>query len=126
MPTALELTPEAMAIYRATTQRRRQAEQQAQRHRQRLAWQLARRAAALLQEQFGATRVIVFGSLVHRGCFTPWSDVDLAAWSIPSEDTFRAIGAVMDLSQEIEINLVDVGACRPSLLATIEQEGIEL
>lgn len=115
-----------MAIYRATAQRRRQAELQAQRRRQRLAWQLARQAATLLQEQFGANRVVVFGSLVHQGCFTPWSDVDLAAWGISPEDTFRAIGAVLALSREIEINLVDVSACRPSLLATIEQEGLTL
>ncbi|MBN1219494.1 MAG: nucleotidyltransferase domain-containing protein [Anaerolineae bacterium] len=126
MPTALELTPETMAVYRATVQRRRKVEEQAHQQRQQLAWQLARRAAALLKEQFGATRVVVFGSLIHEDCFTPWSDVDLAAWGIALEDTFRAMGAVMDLSREIEINLVDINACRPSLLATIEQEGITL
>ncbi len=126
MPTALELTPETMARYRATAQRRWQAEEQAQRQRQQLAWQLARQAAALLKEQFGATRVVVFGSLIHETCFTPWSDVDLAAWGIQPKDTFRAIGAVMDLGQEIELNLVDVGACRSAMLAVIEQEGVEL
>jgi len=126
MPTALELTPEAMAVYRATAQRRRQAEHQALQQRQQLAWQLARQAAALLEGQFKATRVVVFGSLVHPDCFTPWSDVDLAAWGLAPEDTFRAMGAVMDLGQEIEINLVDAGACRSSILETIECEGVNL
>jgi hypothetical protein len=32
----------------------------------------------------------------------------------------------MDLGQEIELNLVDVGACRSAMLAVIEQEGVEL
>jgi predicted nucleotidyltransferase len=69
---------------------------------------------------------MAFGSLVHEGCFTPWSDVDIAAWGIPLEDTFRAIGVVMDMSSEIEVNLVDVAACSPSLRAMIEREGVEL
>jgi hypothetical protein len=64
--------------------------------------------------------------LVHEGCFTLWSDVDIAAWGIAPEDTFRAIGAVMDLGGDIEVNLVDMGACRPSIRAVIEREGVEL
>jgi predicted nucleotidyltransferase len=115
-----------MAIYRAIAQRRRQAEHLALQQRQHRAWQLARQAAALLKEQFKATQVVVFGSLVHPDCFTPWSDVDLAAWGLAPEETFRAMGAVMDLGQEIEINLVDAGACRSSILKTIEREGVRL
>ena len=69
---------------------------------------------------------MAFGSLVHEGWFTPWSDVDIAAWGIQPKDTFRAIGVVMDVSREIEVNLVDVGACSPSLRAAIEREGVEL
>jgi predicted nucleotidyltransferase len=133
MPTALDLTPQEIAAYRAAAQRRHQQAQQELALREQKAWQLARRAADLLRAQFGATRVIVFGSLVHPGCFTPWSDVDIAAWGIQPADTFRAIGAVMDLDDddhdvylEIEINLVDVGACTPSLLETIERDGVEL
>lgn len=63
---------------------------------------------------------------MHEGSFTPWSDVDIAAWGIAAEDTFRALGAVMDLGGDIEIHLVDMGACRPSLRAVIEREGVEL
>jgi hypothetical protein len=37
------------------------------------------RAAALLRDESHARSVLVFGSLVHRGCFMPWSDVDVAA-----------------------------------------------
>jgi hypothetical protein len=36
------------------------------------------------------------------------------------------MGVVMDLDTVIAINLVDVGTCCPELLASIEQEGIEL
>jgi len=52
--------------------------------------------------------------------------VDIAAWGIALEDTLRAIGALMDMESPLEINLVDVNACRPSLLEMIEKEGIDL
>jgi len=69
---------------------------------------------------------VVFGSLVHEECFTPWSDVDVAAWGIRPEDTFRAIGAVLDIDDEIEVNLVDMGACPEWLRSVIEREGVDL
>lgn len=90
------------------------------------AWETARRAASLLREQFRATRVVVFGSLVHEACFTRWSDVNVAAWGIAPDDTLRAIGAVMDMDGPIKFNLVDVNACRPSLLEVIERDGINI
>jgi len=52
--------------------------------------------------------------------------VDIAAWGLSPKDTLRAIGTVMDVDTAIAINLVDVGTCRPELLAAIEQEGIAL
>ena len=126
MTTALELTPEEISVYRAAAWRRYEQEKRELAQREKQAWEAARRAAAVLREQFDATRVVVFGSLVHRGCFTPWSDVDIAAWGIRPQDTFRAIGAVMDLDAEIEVNLVDIQACSPSLLTTIERDGRDL
>ena len=126
MATASDITPEQMAAYRAGALRRQERERQALRERERRAWELARQAAAALREQFGVSRVVVFGSLVHPGSFTPWSDVDIAAWGIRPEDTFRAIGVIVDLDAEIPVNLVDVGACRASILRVIEQEGVPL
>ena len=126
MATALKVTPEEMAVYRATARRRWKHAQRELARRQEGAWEVARRVATLLRRQFGATRVVVFGSLVHEGCFTRWSDVDIAVWGIRPQDTFRAIGAVMDTDAEMEVNMVDVGSCRPSLLAIIKREGVEL
>jgi predicted nucleotidyltransferase len=126
MATALELTAEELRTYRAAARRRRERERRELAHREKRAWELARRAAPLLRERFGATRVVAFGSLVHAGCFTPWSDVDVAAWGIRPEDTFRAIGAAMDMDQEIRVNLVDIATCSASLGSVIEREGVDL
>ncbi|MCL0094223.1 nucleotidyltransferase domain-containing protein [Dehalococcoidia bacterium] len=121
--TAAELTVEELEVYRRAARRRKWREPQERRRR---AWVLARRAADLLRERFRARRVVVFGSLVHEACFTPWSDVDLAAWGLRPEDTFRALGAVQYLDADIEVNLIDVATCSPSLLAAIELEGVEV
>jgi predicted nucleotidyltransferase len=126
MATARELTPEATAAYRAAARRRQEAERRALAARERRAWELAREAAAALRRQFGAGRVVVFGSLVCPGGFTAWSDVDIAAWGLRPDDTFRAIGAVMDLDADIALNLVDAGACSPALRQVIEREGVPL
>lgn len=122
----MELTPEALTLYRKTALRRWKNSMPERARLQEQAWVEARRAASLLREQYGATRVVAFGSLVHPGCFTRWSDIDLAAWSIRPEDTFRAIGAVMDLSSSFEINLVETQSARPAIRQVIEQEGVDI
>jgi predicted nucleotidyltransferase len=122
---AKEIPGEKIALYRATAAKRMAREAEELTRRKERAWEDARRAASLLREQFDVSRVVVFGSLTHEGSFTRWSDVDLAAWGIPPEDTFRALGAVMDLRSSVEINLVDVNTCAPSLLELIGQEGVE-
>ncbi|MGF1512179.1 MAG: nucleotidyltransferase family protein [Elainellaceae cyanobacterium] len=79
--------------------RQRQRQQQERNRR------LAQRAladseaiAALLQRDFGATRVILFGSLAKQR-FTAASDIDIAAAGIPPEQYFKALGAANHLSQ---------------------------
>jgi predicted nucleotidyltransferase len=124
MTSPFDISAEEMVRYRATAKRRQQAEQQALVEREKCAWTLARQAAEALRQRFAVSRVVVFGSLVHPGCFTPWSDVDIAAWGLKPHETFRAIGVAMDISSEIPINLVDMGACRASIREVIEREGI--
>lgn len=126
MPTQLDLSPEKIAVYRTSALLRQQQEKKENQHRREMAWKIARQAAVLLREQFKVSRVVVFGSLVRESGFNRWSDVDIAAWGIAPEDTFRAIGAVMDLGSEIPVNLVDINTARPALLAVIEQENVEL
>jgi predicted nucleotidyltransferase len=126
MTTARDLTPQQMEAYLEATRHRRDADREALATRMRRAWELAQDAAALLRERFHAERVVVFGSLIHPDSFTPWSDVDIAAWGLRPEDTFRAMGAVADLDRAIAVNLVDVAACKPAILRVIEDEGLPL
>lgn len=118
-----QISAEQMQAYRRTARQRWQAEQAQLARRRERAWELARQAAEMLRRDFAAVRVVIFGSLVQEGRFTEWSDVDLAAWGLDSKNWLKAIGAVQRLSDEIELNLVDVGICSPELLAAIEREG---
>ena len=123
MATAGELTSADLARDRAGARRRAQAEQAALFRREQRAWDLARQAAALLRSEFHADWVAVFGSLVHPGCFTAWSDVDIAARGIAPRETLRAMECVRDLSEDIPVNLVDLAACSDSLRRVVEHEG---
>jgi uncharacterized protein len=126
MATAGELTAEELAQYRAAARQRHQVERVALARREQQAWELARRAATLLRDRFRAERVVVFGSLVHSGCFTEWSDVDIAAAGIHPRDTLRAMELVQGLSASIAVNLVDLAACSSSLRSVVDQDGIPL
>ena len=124
--TVAELSDEERKTYRLSARVRTRRSDQAMKKREKQAWMLARQAADLLRKRYGARRVMVFGSLAHKDCFTLWSDVDLAVWGLHPEDTFKAMGAVQDLDADIEINLVDVSTGSPSLIHEIESEGIEI
>jgi len=126
MSATLPLSAAKIAIYRAAAQKRRQLERAEIYPLQEKAWEAARCAAQLLKEQFKVSRVVLFGSLALGTGFTRWSDVDIAAWDIAPEDTFLAIGAVMDLDTDVPVNLVDINTASSSLLVTIERDGVEL
>ena len=121
---AIQITPPQLEIYRKTA-RERQARLRIQLdERQQHAWEIARQAAKILKDEFGASRVVVFGSLLHPQLFHLRSDIDIAVWDIRSY--FRAVSRLMDLDPEIEFDLVPVEDARPGIMAVIEQEGKEL
>ncbi|MBW1700314.1 MAG: nucleotidyltransferase domain-containing protein [Deltaproteobacteria bacterium] len=92
------------------------------------AWKIARSVAEFLKMRYGAKRVVVFGSLAQESLFTPWSDVDLAAWGIAPEKYFSAAGAAMEMGLDsgIKVDLVDPESCSPELQANIKKHGIAL
>ena len=126
--TALDLSPQQWRSYRPGQLVEGHGPDQLRRseRRRQQAWRVARQAAKLLRDQYGAGKVVVFGSLVHGDWFTPWSDIDLAAWGIPSDRFYSAVAAVTGLSPIFRVDLVDSDACRPTLRKTLEREAIEL
>jgi len=90
------------------------------------AWQVARRAARLLQERYGVPRVRVFGSLLYPERFHGSSDVDLAVEGLAVGDYWDALADVLFLDDEITVDLVDPDMCPPDIWTRIGREGVEL
>ncbi len=135
MATALDLTPEQRAEYTKALRRRMTPDPATAariERRREAAWVVARRAAADLRERFGASRVVVFGSLA-RGDFTLGSDVDLAAWDIEPRRYFESVAFLLDLGVDyrdseggFRIDVVAAEAAPSGLLASIERDSIVL
>ena len=125
--TRVPISPEQLARYRETHRKRREARARALAGRRERAWAAARQAARLLKEEFGATRVVLFGSLAREGgrFFDERSDIDLAVWGVAPEQFFHAWAAV-EARSEISFDLVDGALALPALRTEIESEGVEL
>jgi uncharacterized protein len=91
--------------------------------RQNQGLEIAKQAAKLLRQEFGATRVILFGSMlkphIHQS-----SDIDLAAWNLPKSDYFQAVGKLQGLS-EFAIDLIEPDKAPAYIIEAIAQ-GIEI
>ena len=126
--TALDLSPEALKKYRPLEAiRRRRAKLSAEiSSRRKRASLVARKVAKLLRDEFGATEVILFGSLARRRSFTLYSDIDLAVRGIAPERFFAASAAIEGVDVKFEIDLVELETCPPALIKSIEKDGKRL
>ena len=126
--TVSELSTEELRAYRPWLSMERHRKDPEVSRRRDDAWRVARLAAEMLKKRFGATRVVVFGSLSRESTFTPWSDIDLGVWGIAPENYYSAAGAAMDTGLEngIRVDVVDLADCGPQFSVNIEKEGIDL
>lgn len=77
----------------------------------------------LLEERFGAQRVIPFGSVIGDGPWHAGSDIDLAVEELPPEQLFQALAAVQELvPSQIRVDLVPLEDAQPELRARILKE----
>jgi len=87
---------------------------------------IAHKVGGLLKAKYGATRVVLFGSLAHGAWFTPRSDIDIYVEGISAARFFEAEADIQEISQKFKVDLVDSKECSPELLSKIEEEGIDL
>lgn len=81
-------------------------------------------AARILREDFGATRVGAFGSLVTSG-LAPESDIDLYVDALPRGSYWRAVARLATLFGR-PVDLVELCDASPSLCATIAEDGVDV
>ncbi len=125
MTTTLTIPPDKLAGYLRGAREREAARQAAMAERREMALAAAKRAAAVLKEQFDATRVVVFGSLV-QGRFDEASDIDMVVEGIAPAAFFRAWSQAAREARGFELDLVPLEDARPWVPAVLAASGIEL
>ena len=120
---SVRISPEKMATYRATARRSWAKERGRLELRHRRACAVACQAADLLRREYGAVRVVLFGSLVRSELFHIRSDIDLAVWGLDKKLHYRAIAQLLALDPAFEVDLVMGEEIPASLLAVVEKEG---
>jgi predicted nucleotidyltransferase len=120
----MDITPAQLERYRRSAREREIARTQQLAARRERAWKLAHQAAELLKAEFSATRMVLFGSLLHSELFHARSDIDLVVWDI--QHYYRAVARLLDLDAEISFDLIPVEDARRWILELIEREGVEL
>ena len=92
----------------------------------RLGYTHAVRAADYLKKVYSVKKVFLFGSLVNKKYFHAHSDIDIAVDGLPEESYYQAVGEIMNLIQDFEIDIVDLNTCKPALKKSIMQNSVEL
>lgn len=122
----LEISETKMRDYRATARARRRQQQLALERRFAQARQMARAAAQVLRDEFGAQRVAVFGSATQQSLFHAHSDIDLAVWGLADARYYRAVARLLDVCAPFDVQLVVMEQAPTSLRERVEREGINL
>jgi uncharacterized protein len=121
----LQMTPENLAVYQTFARRQQEQDQQQLLKRQKLGWAIAQQAAQLLKSEFGANRVVLFGSLVQVERMHLLSDIDLAVWHLDEKRYLQAVAQLLDLS-DFSVDLIEAEHAPLKLLNSIEATGVEL
>lgn len=113
MPTA---SPEEIEQYRDGWNRRQDSRKQQQKKRKERAERIVSELADILREEFGASRVYVFGSLTRDNVpFHEHSDIDLAASGLPDDRFYEAQGRCLEHTADFSVDLVDLENAEESL-----------
>jgi len=114
-----------MAEYIKSWRKRLSKEEQIRATREKNARKAASECAKILEEEFGVSRVYLFGSLARKGFFDKRSDIDLMVEGLDPRDYFRALG---ELAERVgyEVNLVPSEDCSLRFRKNVQKEGILL
>ena len=129
MPTALELGHEGWEQYiKAALESRPSLPElsPSEKNERKRLLERIHKAADALKIRFKVRRVILFGSLAHKGWYRPNSDVDLAVEGLIGNDYWQAWRFVEEIINDRSIDLIDLHTAGDSLQRAIQRNGIEL
>ena len=117
------ISADKMYGYIFAARKREQARQDCLRQLQSRGIQTAKQSARILRQEFGANKVVLFGSMLQPKIHED-SDIDLAVWNLSKSDYFQAVGKLQGLS-EFAIDLIEAENAPDYIIEAIAQ-GIEL
>ena len=90
------------------------------------AWRDAQEVAILLYEEFGATQVVVFGSLTEPMWFTKGSDVDIAVSGLSNDLYHKACIRIMNFDSAFRIDLINFDTSNGLFRERIKQRAMPI
>ena len=90
------------------------------------AWHMTHEVAALLYEQFGATQVVVFGSLTEPMWFTKSSDIDIAVSGLSYDMYDKAYNKIMNFDSEFKIDLINLDTSKGIFRERVKHQAIPI
>ena len=90
------------------------------------AWHVAHEVATLLYEQFGATRVAVFGSLTEPMWFTSKSDIDIAVSGLSHDMYDKAYSKIMNFDSEFKIDFINFDTSKGIFRERIQHQAMPI
>lgn len=113
--------------YRDTLHRRAEQRRRNEIIRRRQARRAASRVARLLRESYGASRVVLFGSMAREeGALGPRSDIDLAVWGFSGGSYYEAVARAQEEASPFKVDLIRMERSSPSMQASVRREGVEI
>ena len=90
------------------------------------AWQTAYQVATLLYEKFGATQVVVFGSLTEPMSFTKESDIDIAVSGLSDGAYDKAWNAIWGFKSGFKIDIINFDRSKGLFRERVKHQAIPI
>ena len=119
------ISPKQLTRYQASAKQRQAQREQRHLEWQQQGWQVARQATQVLKQEFGASQVKLFGSMLDVRRIHANSDVDLAVEGLADDRYLEAVSRLLDLS-DLSVDLVQMEHAAPKIQEAIYQQGVEL
>lgn len=120
-----QITPKQLASCRRRLERRWMNRKVDEELLQR-AWQIVYEISELLYDEYGATKVAVFGSLTEPIGFTKSSDIDIAVWGLSDDMHTKAYDKVMDRNTGFKIDLINFDMMKGYFRERVQQHAIPI
>ena len=86
----------------------------------------AKRVADCLKKKYGASRVVLFGSLVRKHYLHERSDIDLLVKGIKKSDLLHAGFEASNIAKPFDVDIIPFEIADPNIVKIANEEGIPL